>query len=73
MERITYSAAEPDTSARDHLRQMIAETQNLLKQQISAIHEAFDSAVKTYREIDELLPEKNLGKTLEKTLEKKRG
>ena len=37
---------------------MIAETQELLNQQIKAIHEAFDNAVRTYREIDELLPEK---------------
>jgi uncharacterized coiled-coil DUF342 family protein len=29
-----------------------------LSQQIKAIHEAFDNAVRTYREIDELLPEK---------------
>ncbi len=61
-------AASLDTSAREHLRQMIAETQDLLKQQIAAIHQAFDSAVKTYREIDELLPEKT-----EKTTEKTRG
>jgi hypothetical protein len=40
---------------------MIAETQELLNQQIKAIHEAFDSAVRTYREIDELLPEKKNG------------
>jgi hypothetical protein len=40
---------------------MIAETQELLKQQIVAIHEAFDNAVRTYREIDELLPENNSG------------
>lgn len=58
MERIIYSGGEPDSSAREHLRQMIAETQDLLKQQIAAIHEAFDNAVATYREIDELLPEK---------------
>lgn len=68
MERIAYTGGEPDTSAREHLRQMIAETQDLLKQQIAAIHQAFDSAVKTYREIDELLPEKT-----EKTTEKTRG
>src|SRR5246127_1424920 len=60
MERITYTAAEPDSSAREHLRKMIAETQELLNQQIKAIHDAFDNAVKTYREIDELLPEKKL-------------
>jgi hypothetical protein len=40
---------------------MIAETQELLSQQIKAIHEAFDQAVRTYREIDELLPEKKNG------------
>jgi hypothetical protein len=61
MERIIYAGAEPDSSAREHLRQAIAETQELLKQQIAAIHEAFDSAVRTYREIDELLPEKKSG------------
>jgi hypothetical protein len=37
---------------------MIADTQALLNQQIKAIHEAFDGAARTYREIDELLPEK---------------
>src|ERR1700751_2703850 len=58
MERITYTAAEPDSSAREHLRKMIADTQELLNQQIKAIHDAFDNAGKTYREIDELLPEK---------------
>src|SRR5246127_4041907 len=58
MERITYSTTEPDSSARETLRSMIVYTQDLLNRQIKAIHEAFDSAVKTYREIDELLPEK---------------
>jgi hypothetical protein len=61
MERIIYAGGEPDSTAREHLRQMIAETQDLLKQQIAAIHAAFDSAVQTYREIDELLPEKTGG------------
>jgi hypothetical protein len=61
MERINYSGGEPDSSAREHLRQMIAETQDLLKQQIAAIHEAFDKAMKTYSEIDQLLPEKKSG------------
>jgi hypothetical protein len=61
MERITYAGGEPDLSARDHLRQMIAETQELLKQQIAAIHQAFDSAMKTYSEIEQLLLEKKGG------------
>jgi hypothetical protein len=61
MERISYTSGEPSASARDNLRTMIAETQELLSQQIKAIHEAFDQAVRTYREIDELLPEKKIG------------
>ena len=51
-----YAGNEPDSSARETLRQMIADTQAMLSQQIKAIHEAFDGAVRTYREIDELLP-----------------
>jgi hypothetical protein len=58
MARISYAGGEPNASARDTLRQMIADTQSLLNQQIKAIHEAFDGAVRTYREIDELLPDK---------------
>ena len=58
MARISYTGSEPDSSARETLRQMIADTQAMLNQQIKAIHEAFDSAVRSYREIDELLPEK---------------
>lgn len=61
MDRIIYAATEPDSSARESLRRMIAETQELLNQQIRAIHEAFGGAVRTYREIDELLPEKKSG------------
>jgi hypothetical protein len=61
MERIVYAGGDPDSTAREHLRQMIAETQELLKQQIKATHEAFDGAVRTYQEIDELLAEKTSG------------
>jgi hypothetical protein len=73
MERITYTAAEPDSSAREHLRKMIADTQELLNQQIKAIHDAFDGAVKTYREIDELLPEKRPEIRPERKPETRRG
>jgi hypothetical protein len=58
MERIVYGAGQPDSDARDNPLKMVAETQGLLKQQVNAIHEAFDGAVRSYREIDELLPEK---------------
>jgi len=61
MERISYAGGEPNASARDSLRKMITETQELLSRQVKAIHEAFDGAVRTYREIDELLPEKKNG------------
>jgi hypothetical protein len=63
--RISYTGNEPNSSARDTLRQMIADTQALLSQQIKAIHEAFDGAVRSYREIDELLPEKKPEQTPE--------
>jgi len=61
MDRISYAGGEPSASARENLRKMISETQELLSQQIRAIHDAFDQAVRTYREIDELLPEKKSG------------
>ena len=61
MARINYAGSELNSGARENLRQMITETQELLNQQIKAIHEAFDGAVRTYREIDELLPEKKNG------------
>jgi hypothetical protein len=57
MDRIVYTSGDPDPTA--PLRNMIAETQELLSQQIKAIHGAFDSAVRSYREIDELLPDKS--------------
>jgi len=61
MDRIIYAGGEPDSTTREHLQAMIAETQQLLKDQIKAIHTAFDDAMKTYREIDELLAEKKSG------------
>jgi len=61
MERIIYAGGEPDTATREHLRQTIAETQDLLKHQVAAIQAAFDKAVESYREIDVLFREKNGG------------
>jgi hypothetical protein len=58
MERIVYGSGDPDPTARENLGKVIAETQDLLGRQIKAIHDAFDGAVRSYREIDELLPEK---------------
>jgi hypothetical protein len=61
MERIIYAGGEPDTATREHLRRTITETQDLLKQQVTAIQAAFDKAVESYREIDVLFPEKTSG------------
>ena len=61
MERIIYTGSEPDTATSEHLRQTIGETQNLLKQQVTAIQAAFDQAVESYSEIDRLFPEKQSG------------
>ncbi len=58
LERIIYAGAEPDSTARARLRQMIDETQGLLKEQIKAINEAFERAMRSYREIDQFFPEK---------------
>ena len=58
MDRIAYASADGDPTARENLRRMITETQELLGQEIRAIHDAFEGAVRTYREIDELLPDK---------------
>lgn len=61
MERIIYTGGEPDTETREHLSRTIAETQDLLKQQVAAIQAAFGKAVQSYSEIDVLFPEKNSG------------
>ncbi len=61
MERVVYAGGEPDTATREQLRQTIAETQELLKQQVAAIQAAFDKAVESYSEIDRLFPEKKIG------------
>ena len=73
MARISYTGNEPNPSARDTLRQMISDTQALLNAQIKAIHEAFDGAVRSYREIDELLPEKKPEPKPEKNQETNNG
>lgn len=57
MDRIVYTGTDGDETARDQLRQSILETQDILKRQIAAVHEAFDEAVRSYREIDDLIPE----------------
>lgn len=57
MERIAYAGDAQEGTAREQLRQSIKESQQILEAQITAIHDAFDQAVASYREIDQLIPE----------------
>jgi hypothetical protein len=61
MDRIVYVGTDRDETARDQLRHSILETQDILNRQIQAIHQAFDEAVRSYREIDDLIPESKRG------------
>ena len=67
MDRIVYVGSDRDETARDQLRQSILATQDILNRQIQAIHEAFDEAVRSYREIDDLIPESKRGPSAAKT------
>jgi hypothetical protein len=56
MERIPPAGQAPTAPTKE-----IEETQALLKQQIQAIHNAFNTAAQSYREIDDLIPENRIG------------
>ena len=57
IERIIYPSDGKEETARDKLRQSIAASQEILQGQVQAIQDAFEEAVRSYREIDELIPE----------------
>jgi hypothetical protein len=60
--RIIFSISNDwDDTAREDLRQTIIQTQKLLEQQTTAINEAFDSAVRSYSEIDHMIAGKPVG------------
>lgn len=61
MERIPYIGDDKEGTAREQLRQSIVDSQDMLKQQAKEIDQAFDQAVSSYREIDELIPEEKRG------------
>jgi hypothetical protein len=61
LERIIHLGNEPDELARKRLGQSIIDSQEVLKSQVQAIHEAFGEAVRSYREIDDLIPEVKSG------------
>jgi hypothetical protein len=62
MERIPPSP-ETRSSNADELERKIEEARGILAKQINAIHEAFDAAARSYREIDDMIPEVNNGPT----------
>jgi hypothetical protein len=57
LEKFPVDQEQPETSARHDLRQSIAQSQNILIDQIQAIHAEFERAFATYREIDQLIEE----------------
>ena len=59
--RITYTGGGPEETAREKLREAIVASQELLKAQVQSIQSAFDEAVRTYREMDDLIPESKSG------------
>lgn len=56
LERIIYAGNEPNEAFREQLSRSIDETQKLLAGQIQAVHDVFNEAVRSYREIDDLIP-----------------
>jgi hypothetical protein len=61
IERIILAGDGSEETARERLRQPITESQQILESQIKAIHETFEAAATTYREMDELIPEEKSG------------
>ena len=61
MERIAVVAELPESLIRKSLDEEIKSAQDLLKAEITAIHRAFDDAVESYHQIDDLVPEEPYG------------
>ena len=61
IDRIAPAGQETITTTGEKLGRAVDETQAILKEQIQAIHNAFNEAVRSYREIDELIPENRSG------------
>jgi hypothetical protein len=66
IERIILAGDGTEETAREGLRQSITDSQGILVDQIKAIHEAFEAAAKTYREMDEMIPEEKVGEAASK-------
>ena len=59
--RIIYAVNDPSEAMRERLARSIEDTQKLLSGQIQAVHDVFNAAVRSYREIDDLIPESMSG------------
>ena len=57
LDRLSVNAEIPESLILKNLDSEIAASNEILKQQIIAIHKAFDDAVEQYRQIDDLVPE----------------
>jgi len=60
MERINPSISEAESADRAELIAAIDETRALLQREIRAIHDTFEGAVRSYREIDDMIPERKI-------------
>src|SRR6202023_2043218 len=58
LEKIPVELEAMPISAREDLRRSIAESQAVLVEQVRAIHDEFERAFASYREIDDLVEEK---------------
>ncbi len=63
LEKISADPQARPVSAREDLRRSIAESQAVLHDQVQAIHDEFERAFASYREIDELVEEKAVAKS----------
>ena len=63
LEKISTEHELLPISARDDLRRSIAESQAVLVDQVGAIHDEFERAFATYREIDDLVEEPSIARS----------
>ncbi|WFU62681.1 YrzE family protein [Bradyrhizobium brasilense] len=62
LDRIVPAPVEPDADHKEDLRRSIVQAQETLRAQTQAINDAFDSEVRSYKEIDQFFPEAASGK-----------
>jgi hypothetical protein len=67
LERIVYVANDLDEQARHELRKSILLTQDVLRHQTQGIHDTFELAVRSYLEIDDMIPETKIGPAASKS------